>query len=198
MINELNRLKYKIESLQKHKQANDQTIQSLVNQENDLNQMLAQIIEERQYYKRAVDVVYERSVQELKDILNSALYTIFGEDANYTIDIVLTDKRGKSLQFKAYKDGKPVNLKRGTGMGVKTVISAILHMYYLQCKNSKILMLDEAYSAVSEEYVPAFFEFLHQMCEQLQFKIILITHDKRFLQYADKTYRITAGEVTSG
>ena len=80
-------------------------------------------------------------------------------------------------------------------MGVKTVISAILHMYYLQCKNSKILMLDEKYSAVSEEYVPAFFEFLHQLCEKLDFRIILITHDKRFLDYADKRYIINQGEV---
>ena len=93
------------------------------------------------------------------------------------------------------EDGKPVNLKRGTGMGVKTVISAILQMYYLQCKGSKILMLDEKYSAVSEEYVPAFFEFLSKLCESLQFRIILITHDKRFLQYADKTYRIDKGVV---
>lgn len=197
MINELNRIKYKLETLHKHKQSNDNNLVALNQQAIDLTDELAEIIEERQYYKKAVDVVYERSVQELKDILNSALYTIFGEDTNYTIDIELSDKRGKSLQFKAYQDGKPVNLKTGTGMGEKTVISAILHMYYLQCKNSKILMLDEAYSAVSEEYVPAFFEFLHQMCEQLQFKIILITHDKRFLQYADKTYRITSGVVTS-
>ena len=56
-------------------------------------------------------------------------------------------------------------------------------------------MLDEKYSAVSEEYVPAFFEFLAKLCESLQFRIILITHDKRFLQYADKTYRIDKGVV---
>lgn len=194
MLDCLNKLKYQLQSLQikKLQLCNEST--RLQEQNIDLNNQLAEILQESQFYKKAVDVVYERSIQELKDLLNSALNTIF-YDRNFEIDIVLSDKRGKSLQLKALENGKPVNLKTGTGMGEKTVISAILHMYYLQCKNSKILMLDEKYSAVSEEYVPAFFEFLHQLCEKLDFKIILITHDKRFLQYADKRYVINQGEV---
>lgn len=197
MIDELTKLKYQIETLQKqHEHINNQlnVFNSNIVQ---LNNSVANLIKEREYYKKAVDIVYERSIQELKDILNSALSTIF-VDRNYTVDIVLTDKRGKSLQLKAYEDGKPINPKRGLGMGVKTVISAVLHIYYLQCKNSKILMLDEAYSAISVEYVEAFFEFLSQLCKKLDFKIILITHDPRFLQYADKTYKINQGVVTSG
>lgn len=196
MIEELNKIKYKLESLQKHQIDTNQKLENLNQQNIDLNNQLAEVLEEREYYKKAVDIVYERSIKELKDLLNSALATIF-TDRDFEVDIELSDKRGKSLQLKAMEKGRPVNLKRGTGMGVKTVISAILHMYYLQCKNSKILMLDEKYSAVSEEYVPAFFEFLSQLCEKLEFRIILITHDKRFLDYADKRYIINQGEVKS-
>ena len=196
MIEELNKIKYKLETLEKHKINIEQYLVNLNQQNIDLNNDLAEVLEEREYYKKAVDVVYERSIKELKDLLNSALATIF-IDRDFEIDIELSDKRGKSLQLKAMEKGRPVNLKRGMGMGVKTVISAILHMYYLQCKNSKILMLDEKYSAVSEEYVPAFFEFLHQLCEQLGFRIIMITHDKRFLDYADKRYKINQGDVYS-
>ena len=191
MLQDLNKIKYQLELLNKRKQDLNVKQEQLMQQNIDLNNKLADVIEERQYYKKAIDIIYERSIEELKTLLNSALATIF-YDRDFSIDIELTDKRGKSLQLKALEDGKPVNLKRGTGMGVKTVISAILQMYYLQCKGSKILMLDEKYSAVSEEYVPAFFEFLSKLCE---FRIILITHDKRFLQYADKTYRIDKGVV---
>ena len=194
MLQDLNKIKYQLELLNKRKQDLNVKQEQLMQQNIDLNNKLADVIEERQYYKKAIDIIYERSIEELKTLLNSALATIF-YDRDFSIDIELTDKRGKSLQLKALEDGKPVNLKRGTGMGVKTVISAILQMYYLQCKGSKILMLDEKYSAVSEEYVPSFFEFLSKLCESLQFRIILITHDKRFLQYADKTYRIDKGVV---
>ena len=197
MIEQLNKLKYQIETLQNQQQYIDNQLNVLHCNIGDLNKQLSSLIEEREYYKKAVDIVYERSIQELKDILNSALSTIFC-DRQYSVDIAITDKRGKSLQLKAYEDGKPINPKRGLGMGVKTVISAVLHIYYLQCKNSRILMLDEAYSAISVEYVEAFFEFLSQLCRKLDFKIILITHDPRFLQYADKTYRINQGVVSDG
>ena len=197
MLEQLNKLKYQIETLQKQRTQIDNQLNVFNANIMSLNEQLAFVLQEKEYYKKAVDVVYERSIQELKDMLNSALSTIF-VDRDFAVDIVLSDKRGKSIQLKALENGKPVNLKRGTGMGVKTVISAVLHIYYLQCKNSKILMLDEAYSAVSEEYVEAFFTFLSQLCEKLDFKIILITHDPRFLQYAHKKYRINQGVVTDG
>ena len=132
--------KHKVESVQN----------SILNTENSLKQIteliestdhsLSEVILAQQFYKKAVDIVYERSIQELKDVLNSALHYVF-TDRNFDIDIILTDTRGKALKFIIRDNDKEVNLRRGMGMGVKCVISAILHIYYLQCKNSKILML---------------------------------------------------------
>lgn len=194
-MEELQKIKYKIETLNKMKEFNQTKAVELNKQLAEVTNEMTFILEAREYYRKAVDIVYERSIVELKDILNSALSYVF-YDEDYKVEIELTDKRGKSLNIRLFQNGKPVNLKRGTGMGVKTVISAVLHMYYLQCKNSKILMLDEAYSAVSVEYIDRFFEFLHQMCDRLGFKIILITHDERMLKYGDKKYRIDKGVVS--
>jgi len=195
MIQELQKIKYKLEMLNKTRESNILQADNLNKQLAEIADEMSFIVEARQYYKNAVDIVYERSITKLKEVLNSALAYIF-YDEDYKVEIELSDKRGKSLSIRLFQEGKPVNLKRGTGMGIKTVISAVLHMYYLQCKNSKILMLDEAYSAVSEEYIDRFFEFLHQMCEKLHFKIVLITHDVRFLKYGDKRYIINRGNVT--
>lgn len=194
-MEELQKIKYKLETLNKTREFNAQKAAQLNSQLADETNRMSFILEAREYYRKAVDIVYERSIVELKEVLNSALSYVF-YDEDYKVDIELTDKRGKSLNIRLYQNDKPVNLKRGTGMGVKTVISAVLHMYYLQCKNSKILMLDEAYSAVSVEYIDRFFEFLHQMCEKLGFKIIIITHDERMLKYGDKKYRIDKGVVS--
>ena len=191
---ELNKITYKLETLQKTKEHNNGEIITLNESLSKATNEMTFIINAREYYRKAVDIIYERSIVELKDILNSALKYVF-YDEDYSVDIELSDKRGKSLNIRLFLDGHPVNLKRGSGMGIKTTISAVLHMYYLQCKNSKILMLDEAYSAVSEEYADRFFSFLKQLCEKLGFKIILITHDVRFLKYGDKKYRIDRGIV---
>ena len=135
-MEELNKIKYKIETLQKTKEANAKALLELEKDLFNANEEMELIISSREYYKKAIDIIYERSIGELKDLLNSALSYIF-YDEDYNLEIELTDKCGKSLNFRLFHNGNPANLKRGTGMGFETVISAILHMYYLQCKNSR-------------------------------------------------------------
>lgn len=195
ILEELNKLKYKIEQVNNNFNLIENQIIDYEKDIKDNQDKLDFILQSRQYYKKAIDVVYERSIQELKDVMNSALSYIF-KDKNLEIDVVLSDKRGKSLNFIIKNNGKVVSLKRGMGMGVKCVVSCILHIYYLQCKNSKILMLDEAYSNISKDYIPYFFEFISKLCKSLDFKVIIITHDERFIDYADKVYKVSNGKVT--
>jgi DNA repair exonuclease SbcCD ATPase subunit len=160
-------------------------------------EMAIKVIEmSREYYRKAIDILYERSVGELKSSLNYAVKYIFF-DKNYEIDIVLSDKRGKSLTFVLIdKDtDNEVNLKDGTGNGVRSVISAVIHMYYLIQKKSPFLFVDESYSFISDNYIDRFFEFLKGLCYNNNFIMVLITHDRRFLDYADKIYQINNGRV---
>lgn len=151
----------------------------------------------RKYWRKAIDIAYERSVGELNEWLNSAIKYIYF-DRDFSIELVLEDKRGKSLQL-ILKDeeGNEVSLKDGTGMGIRTIISAILHLYYLNARGSHVLLVDEKYSYLSESYVPRFFEFVSKLCKSTGFKLIVITHDPRFFDYADKKIRVTSGEVFS-
>lgn len=194
VLNELQSCKFKLESIDRSIDNIQNNLYDLSNIYSNLNRKHEGIIESRQYYKKAIDIIYERSIVELKEVINSALNYIFS-DKNLEIDVELSDKRGKSMTFIIKNNGRRVNLKRGMGMGVKCVISCILHMYYLQCKGSKYLLLDEAYSAISKEYVASFFDFLNKMCEKLKFTIIWITHDERFMPYANKVYLINNGCV---
>ena len=195
ILEELKQYKYKLDSVATMQANLLQRISFLDKDIDDCDRNLKGVIESRQYYKKAIDLIYEKSIQELKDVLNSALSYIF-KDKSLEVDIQLSDKRGKSLTFIITNNGRKVSLKRGMGMGVKCVISCILHIYYLQCKNSKILMLDEAYSNISKDYISDFFDFLSKLCEKLQFTLILITHDERFIEYADRVYEISNGYVT--
>ena len=195
VIQQLQQIQFTLNTVDTMLSSNELKLNTLRMDCQSLNSQLESIIEARQFYRKAIDVVYERSVQELQDVVNSALSFIF-KDRNLQIEIVLSDKRGKSLNIVIKDAGKVVSLKRGMGMGVKCVISCILHIYYLQCKGSKILMLDEAYSNISEDYVTHFFEFIRNLCHKLEFTFILITHDKRFIDYADRVYYINNGAVS--
>ena len=195
LLQELLNCKFKLDSIDQSITNSSDNLDKINNKLNLLDNQLKKILESKQYYKKAIDIVYERSIEELKNVINCALNYIFF-DKNLEMDIELSDKRGKSMTFVVKHNNRRVNLKRGMGMGVKCVISCILHMYYLQCKNSKKLFLDEAYSNISKEYISNFFDFLSKMCQQINFVIVLITHDERFIQYADRVYEVSNGYVT--
>lgn len=150
----------------------------------------------KENYIKALDVVYQKSIGLLKDTLNTALkYIIY--DKRYSVDLQLDDKRGtKTLEILLIDEAKGFEAEMDdVGQGVRTIISFVLKYYYLMYQNSNILFLDEKYSALSAHYVPRFFEFILGLCKKNETKIVLITHDERFIEYATKTYLVNDGYI---
>ena len=152
----------------------------------------------KEKYQVAVNDLYEDSIGALKDTLNVALkYIMF--DKNYSANLVLEDKAGNktlSLLLVDEDNGFEVDLKDGVGQGVRTILSFVLKSYYLLNQNSKILLLDEKYSALSSHYVPRFYEFMKKFCEEHDFIIVMISHIDSQIEHADKLYYINDGVIT--
>ena len=160
-------------------------------------QNLKTIQEAAIYYKKSQDILYDKSIGFLKELINSALRFIF-YDKHYEIAIDLEDKRGtKGLSFKLRDLDKDfeVSLKNGCGNGVRSVISAVLNIFALVSKGKDFLVVDEKYSYISVEYLENFFIFMSRICIEKFLRIGIITHDPRFLMYADKIYRVCGGRV---
>lgn len=188
-----------------------QGIKALTDQKSDIEDLISEVSGEvdaasekiefltktKAYYVKAVDILYEESIGALKETLNTALsYIVY--DKNYACNLTLDDKRGtKTLEVSVIDldEDFEVDLKDGVGQGIRTIISFILKAYYLINKDSKLLFLDEKYSALSENYVQRFFEFMKKMAEERGMVIVIITHDTRFMEYADKTYMINDGHA---
>lgn len=148
-------------------------------------------------YLNAVDLMYQESIGVLQETLNSAMQYVM-KDKDYSVKLELEDKRGAKTLNLALIDnekGFEVDLKDGVGQGVRTIISFVLKAYYLVNDNSKVLMLDEKYSALSAQYIPYFMEFLKKFTEERDFIIVMITHDNRFVNYGDKVYIVADGIV---
>lgn len=184
-----------IESLLEQRSSIQENISETKNKLVQLGEQLKFIDSTKQYYIKAVDIMYEESIGALKDTLNAALqYIMF--DKNYACNLTLEDKRGTKNLYISLVDldeDFEVDLKDGVGQGIRTIISFILKSYYLINQNSRLLFLDEKYSALSEHYVPRFFEFMKRMATEKGMIIVIITHDSRFMPYADKTYLINDG-----
>lgn len=190
-IQEVKSLINQLPALQEAKEYNEKNIKKQ-------EEYLKFINTSKEYYVKAIDIMYEESIGALKETLNSALRYIM-YDKNYNCNLILDDKRGaKTLELTLVDldEDFEVDLKDGAGQGIRTIISFILKAYYLINKGSRVLFLDEKYSALSEHYVPRFFEFLKKMTEEKGMIVVLITHDTRFMDYADNIYMVNMGNVT--
>lgn len=179
-------IKENIEQLRKDKKQKEEYLEFIQNS--------------RTKYQVAVNELYEESIVALQDTLNVALKYIM-YDKNYSAKLVLEDKRGtKSLSILLVDEdnGFEVDLKDGVGNGVRTIISFVLKSYYLLNQNSKILFLDEKYSALSAHYVPRFYEFIDKFCEDNDFIIVMISHIDNQIEHADKVYYLNDGVITEG
>ena len=186
--------------------------QNLLNKEGIIREnnknLQKQIKEQKEYltfikgakekYQVAVNELYEESVVALQDTLNAALKYIM-YDKNYSAKLLLEDVRGtKSLSIILVDedDGFEIDLKDGVGQGVRTIISFVLKSYYLLNQNSKVLFLDEKYSALSAHYVPRFYEFIEKFCEDNDFIIVMISHVDNQIEHADKVYYLNDGVIS--
>lgn len=176
-------------------QENNKSLQESLVKEKDY---LTFIKGAKEKYQIAVNELYEESIVALQDTLNAALKYIM-YDKNYSAKLVLEDARGtKSLSIVLVDedDGFEVDLKDGVGQGVRTIISFVLKSYYLLNQNSKVLFLDEKYSALSAHYVPRFYEFIEKFCEDNDFIIVMISHIDNQIEHADKVYYLNDGVIS--
>lgn len=174
---------------------NNKNLQEVLTKEKDY---LTFIKRAKEKYQIAVNELYEESIVALQDTLNAALKYIM-YDKNYSAKLLLEDVRGtKSLSIVLVDedDGFEVDLKDGVGQGVRTIISFVLKSYYLLNQNSKVLFLDEKYSALSAHYVPRFYEFIEKFCEDNDFIIVMISHIDNQIEHADKVYYLNDGVIS--
>ena len=149
-------------------------------------------------YQKAVDLFYEQSIGKLEKLINLALKEIFF-DRSLQIKIELSneDKKEKSFSFEVIDliTGEPEDIRDGTGAGVRSVISFIILSYYLIRFGSPYIIADEAYSQISKDYVDGFFQFVHRLCDEEGLIFILISHDERFVYYADQIISVSEGRI---
>lgn len=199
--NLIDSLEYTIKSSQnllKKEELIKENIKSLNKQLKEQKEYLNFIKGAKEKYQIAVNELYEESVVALQDTLNTALkYIIY--DKNYSAKLLLEDVRGtKSLSILLVDEdnGFEIDLKDGVGQGVRTIISFVLKSYYLLNQNSRVLFLDEKYSALSAHYVPRFYEFIEKFCEDNDFIIVMISHVDNQIEHANKVYYLNDGVIS--
>lgn len=156
--------------------------------------------EQVEVYTKARSLLTEASrltQQKVKDkiesLLTVALQSIYGKDMKFIADFQI--KRNKSeVEFKIQEneDVEPYLIKDDKGGGVWDVCGLALRMvmWSLQKPRTRpFFVLDEPGKWMGD-LVEKYGEIMKQLCEDLGIRILMVTHDKRLIDIADKSWLV--------
>lgn len=167
---------------------------------------LQKILKDQQTYEHSIDVLKKMmdnlsrsQINHLSDLLNSSVQSIFF-DRQYSIELQITELRNqnqlKILLHEDTPDGHIVSDINDNGYGLKGIIGFILQCYFIiYYKQEPILFLDEAFGNLSSQYLPYLKSLIVSLTNKYGFRFVLITHDERLMELADRTYRVRLGDV---
>lgn len=128
------------------------------------------------------------SIKECESLANAALQSVFESEAK--VEWSVEDEQFMLIHPEGFKT--PLVSEGG---GFLTVISFVFQVYLIiKLKKRRVLIMDEFFTCISDSYLENFFAFLKQLCKDLNFTCILVSHDSRLQEYhVDRMYEIEKG-----
>lgn len=140
--------------------------------------------------KHLLDLKVKDEIKRMAGLITYGLKTIF-EDQNLTFAPNITKKRDKiNIELKTSNNG--VEGEFGSFGGSVAVIESFLLriLCILKMKLARLMLLDETFASVGEEYIPNTSRLISELSKKLGLDILLVTHQKEFQAYADHVYRV--------
>jgi DNA repair exonuclease SbcCD ATPase subunit len=157
--------------------------------------------EATEYLKIMISMLSEKGLESLKNLLSQGLSTIF-EGCGYSVDIRIDDHgQNKTAEFilvepLANGEFRKTPLASSNGQGIVTMVSFILRIFFICHLNlRRFVIMDESLSQLSKEYVDGLFAFMRTLVDDLGFTFLMISHDQRFIPYADSVYEMNHGVI---
>lgn len=133
-------------------------------------QQLVQVVAEQ---------VQQQAHRQVASVVTRCLKAVFGEDS-YEFQIIFERKRGRTeARLLFTRDGLEVEPLEAAGGGVVDVAAFALRLACLMLsmpRKRKLLVLDEPFRFVSQEYRPRVRELLLTLSKEMEVQILLVTH----------------------
>lgn len=151
--------------------------------------------------REIIDIMSKEFIDSIVDLLTFALQTIF-HDKDYSVKILLKESRNSKqaeiILVSKQEDGSIIEspIPDNCG-GISAIVGLVLQIFFIQYfKLNKLLIMDEALSQISKEYIPNTMNFLKTLSKERGFKFLMICHDNRIIKHSDYMYRMEMGKLT--
>jgi len=140
--------------------------------------------------KHMLDNMVKDDINKMSGLVTYGLKTIF-DDQNLSFVPKITKKNEKTwIELKTQNDG--VEGEFGSFGGSVAVIESFLLriICLLKMNMAKLMLLDETFASVGEEYIPNTSKLIGELSKKLGLDVLLVTHQKEFLSHADTAYKV--------
>lgn len=159
-------------------------------QQQDLSNML-------EIARKAAGLVQDTLATKLSGIVTKALGSVFEEPIEFIARFV--ERRGVSeCDLLVKVNGEEYDILREDGGGMADVCSLTLQMaFILMSPVDRILIADEIARHTDGESQDRFAAVIKELCQELNFTIITVTHSDAIAEVADKVFHINKKEGIS-
>lgn len=173
-------------------------VEALASKGQKASELAAQAQQEADWHEEAALLLNKFSddrqlevIKTIESIASIGLSQVFDEQIDLTITQVVRARRVE-LDVKVKTGELETSIMDARGGGLAAVAGFLLRacVILLNPDARKLLVLDEVFAHLSEDYVPRMAEFLRELCEKSGLQIVLVTHQPEFSDAAHKTYRI--------
>ncbi len=179
----MRRLRTKTESLRTEYKVAKLTVAAEEEELARLTKRLGGAEEAQKILQVVAQSIQQRAHEQIASVVTKCLEAVF--DDPYEFRIIFEQKRGRTEARLAFFRGTneiddPLD---GSGGGVVDVAAFALRLACLVLARPplrRVLILDEPFKWVSEEYRPRVVALLHQLAEELDVQFILVTHIPEF------------------
>ncbi len=134
------------------------------------------------------------STEKIDRLVTAGLRLVFDDQA-VEFRTKVDRKRGKAqVVFEVICNGVEAPPTEAYGGGLIVVIGVLLRVVtILVLKQRRLLVLDESLSMLSVQYIPGASRLLNKLAEDLDFDILMISHQELFAEHASKHYEARRG-----
>ena len=176
----------------------------LTEQLDDLNHELVSLSELVDTYEEAVGILntiaqdrQSKALSTIESLVTMALTQVFDEPLSFH---ATSTTKGKSVTIDftvktTLEDGTQVEtpLMSARGGGLVCVVGFILRLTVMILRGDKnpVLVLDETFGMLSDEYLDNMARFIKQASDSTGAQVIMVTHQPTFADHADTCYRLS-------
>lgn len=153
--------------------------------------LIQENLEQRDIARKAAGLVQDNLATKLSGIVTKAISTVFEEPIEFVVQFV--ERRGVSECDLSLKIGEDYyDILNEQGGGVADVCSMCLQMAFIMMSQvNRVLVIDEPARHMDVVAQERFIAVLKQLCQELKFTIIMVTHSQAFSDNADKVFTVT-------